>query len=302
MTVHRPIWLTPGSLFFTPELPICVNRAEESFQLQEHAHDFIEICIVAEGEGEHYIGGTHFKVAKGDLFYIPVGVSHVFRPRAASPKGRLAVYNCIFTREYLEGAFGAFPLEPDIPSFYEGLERQGRWLAVRDSNGEAGRLLQRLHLESSERTTGYSALLHSGLIELLVLLRRLDRVRSSAPVPTGGSGIRELLERIERDCAGTVRAGELAAELGISVRQLQRSVRGASGMSLTEYVQNARIKECCRLLGETSDKIGHIAAAVGYQDLKFFNRLFKERTGMTPSEYRERSRPSSGATGTGRAH
>ena len=72
MTVNRPIHVTPGSLFFTPEdIPIYVNRVPESFHLQEHTHDFVEISIVAEGDGEHYIDGTHFKVSKGDLFLHP---------------------------------------------------------------------------------------------------------------------------------------------------------------------------------------------------------------------------------------
>jgi AraC family L-rhamnose operon transcriptional activator RhaR len=291
MTVNRPIHVTPGSLFFTPEdIPIYVNRVPESFHLQEHTHDFVEISIVAEGDGEHYIDGTHFKVSKGDLFYIPVGVSHVFRPRSVSPERRLIVYNCIFTLACLDGITKHFPLEPDLQTFFSGLKEECRWMAMRDPNGEADRLLQRLYLESTQQTPGYSACLYTGLIDLLTFIFRRNHAHFTANSPSGGSGVRELLARIDRDCAQTIRAGEIAADMGISVRQLQRLIRGATGISLTEYVQESRIKESCRLLNETPNKIGTIADAVGYQDIKFFNRLFKQWTGMTPREYRKRSR------------
>ena len=289
MTVHRPIHVTPGSLFFAPELPIHANRATESFQLQEHTHDFIEICIVAEGEGEHYIDGTHFKVARGDLFYIPVGISHVFRPRSAASDKRLFVYNCVFASSVMEDVFRLFPLERGMRTFFGELEEKKRWIALRDAAGEAERTLQRLFVESKQRAEGYSARLYAGLIELLVFVYRRSRSGASSAASREEGGIRELLGRIDRDCARTFRTGDIAAELGVSVRQLQRLVKSASGMSLGAYVQEARIKESCRLLGETADKIGAIAAAVGYQDLKFFNRLFKQRTGMTPREYRRRS-------------
>jgi AraC family transcriptional regulator, L-rhamnose operon transcriptional activator RhaR len=294
VTVNRPIHVTPGSLFFTRNIPIHVNRVSESFQLQEHTHDFVEISIVAEGDGEHYIDNTHFKVSKGDLFYIPVGVSHVFRPLSVSSDRRLIVYNCIFTGACLDGIMNHLPLEPDIQTFFNELNEECRWIAVRDPNGEAGRILQRLYLEHAQQAPGYSTYLYTGLIDLLIFIYRRNYTRSTADSPSGGSGVRELLARIDHDCAQTIRAGEIAADMGISVRQLQRLIRDASGMSLTEYVQESRIKESCRLLNETSNKIGTIAVSVGYQDLKFFNRLFKQRTGMTPREYRKRSREASG--------
>lgn len=292
MTVHRPIPVTPGSLFFHPELPIHANRVSESFQLLEHTHDFVEICAVAEGEGEHYIGGTHFKVAKGDLFYIPVGVSHVFRPRSADPGRRLIVYNCIFTRSCLDTILKMFPLEKEMERYYEGLEEENRWVSLHDHSGESQRILHRLQLETAGAMPGYSASLFNGLVELLVLIfrRRSGLVRAETPAP--GDGLRELLARIDGECALPVRAEELAGALGISARQLQRRVREASGMSLTEYVQDARIRESCRLLSRSEDPVGAVAAAVGYQDLKFFRRLFKSKTGTTPGEYRRRSRKS----------
>jgi transcriptional regulator GlxA family with amidase domain len=41
----------------------------------------------------------------------------------------------------------------------------------------------------------------------------------------------------------------------------------------------------------SDDPVDAISAAVGYEDPAFFRRLFKRRTGMTPSEYRRMFQP-----------
>ncbi|WP_276352630.1 helix-turn-helix domain-containing protein [Cohnella caldifontis] len=292
MPARRPIALTPGSLFFSPGLPIHVNRATESFELQEHAHEFIEVCAVAEGSGEHYIDGGHFKVSRGDVFYIPVGVSHVFRPLSASPGQRLVVYNCLFTRGALESILRLIPIEDELGAFFREMEDGRRWFAVRDPSCEAERILARLRDESARRAAGHAALLHAGMLELLVHLFRQSRNgRDGRPATAGASeAVRAWLARIDRSSAEPVRAERIAGELGISARQLQRWVRKETGMSLTEYAQNARIRESCRLLAESAMPVATVASAVGYQDMKFFNRLFKLKTGLTPGEYRRQAK------------
>ncbi|WP_168123127.1 helix-turn-helix domain-containing protein [Paenibacillus sp. HB172176] len=287
MSIHHPISITRGDLFFTEELPLHVNRVAESFKLQKHTHDFIEICIVTEGEGEHYIDDTHFKVSKGDLFYIPIGMSHVFRPRTTSEAKRLVVYNCIFTTAYLVELMAKHPLEPAIPTFFNELGQQCRRLSLQDENGEAERILQRMHLEYTQRITGYSACLQAGLVDLLVHVYRQSNASLSASNDSVDNRLREWLLRIDRDAASSYPAEEIASAMGISARHLQRLVKAAAGMTLTEYIQSSRIKQSRRLLGETNLKISSIAASVGYQDMKFFNRLFKQKCGMTPSQFRK---------------
>lgn len=54
-----------------------VNRATESFELLEHSHDFVEVSYISEEKGYHFIDDQVVTVQKGDLFFIPAGVSHV---------------------------------------------------------------------------------------------------------------------------------------------------------------------------------------------------------------------------------
>lgn len=60
----------------------------------------------------------------------------------------------------------------------------------------------------------------------------------------------------------------------------------ACGMSLKEYITSLRIEEAKRLLRATSSPISTIALKTGYQDAKYFSRMFQKHTGQTPRDYR----------------
>ena len=60
------------------------------------------------------------------------------------------------------------------------------------------------------------------------------------------------------------------------------------GMNFQEYVQSVRIKESCRLLINTNQKVSDIATRVGYTNIKFFNEVFKRHMDMTPRDFRKK--------------
>src|SRR5690606_14192361 len=138
--MRRPISLTTNNLFFTDQLPVHVNRIEESFRLEQHRHEFYECCYVSEGRGFHYIEGETIPVAQGDAFYLPVGVSHVFRPSTPDPDhGRLIVYNCIFTEEFAAWLVNAPGTDLDIRQLLSQGYPEQPWLHFRDRDGELKR-------------------------------------------------------------------------------------------------------------------------------------------------------------------
>lgn len=58
------------------------------------------------------------------------------------------------------------------------------------------------------------------------------------------------------------------------------------GMSLKEYITSLRVEAAKRLLRSTSIPIGEVALKTGYQDAKYFSRIFQKATGKSPREYR----------------
>ena len=62
-------------------------------------------------------------------------------------------------------------------------------------------------------------------------------------------------------------------------------------MTLIEYLQNLRVEKAKRLLEASQTPVEEISVEAGYEDASFFRRLFKRRTGLTPSQYRRLFQP-----------
>ncbi len=74
-------------------------------------------------------------------------------------------------------------------------------------------------------------------------------------------------------------------------RTLKRRFKTATGATLIDYVQNLRIEAAKHLLESGQEPVDEISVAAGYEDPSFFRRLFKRRTGLTPSQYRRMFQP-----------
>lgn len=82
---------------------------------------------------------------------------------------------------------------------------------------------------------------------------------------------------------------ELASELALSRRQLSRRFRSIIGMAPAEFICFVRLKRAAQLLKESQYNISEISDKVGFSTIRSFNRNFKEKFGVTPTQYRAES-------------
>ena len=61
------------------------------------------------------------------------------------------------------------------------------------------------------------------------------------------------------------------------------------GVPFNEYLRGVRIDRAREYLVKTAKTIGEISDMVGYEDEKYFSKVFKKRMGMSPAEYRKQS-------------
>ncbi|MBQ6362585.1 MAG: response regulator [Lachnospiraceae bacterium] len=80
----------------------------------------------------------------------------------------------------------------------------------------------------------------------------------------------------------------LAQEVDLSPSYLSSLFARDTGMTLKQYITEARMKKAAALLRNPELKQYEVAMQVGYDDAKYFARVFRETTGMSPSEYRAR--------------
>ncbi|WP_299336255.1 ATP-binding protein [uncultured Psychroserpens sp.] len=76
----------------------------------------------------------------------------------------------------------------------------------------------------------------------------------------------------------------IAREVGFSRSQLHRKLKAISGKSANQLITEIRLNEAHRMLKSKSGSVSEIAYAVGYSNLSYFTKSFKERFGELPSK------------------
>lgn len=99
--------------------------------------------------------------------------------------------------------------------------------------------------------------------------------------------LRKLNELIENniDNAG-YSVEELASSLNISRVQLYRKVKAILGISVSDHLNNLRLEKSKRLLKNANQNIAEVSYSVGFSSPNYFSTAFKNKFGVTPSEYR----------------
>jgi transcriptional regulator GlxA family with amidase domain len=82
-------------------------------------------------------------------------------------------------------------------------------------------------------------------------------------------------------------AGTLCRIAGMSERTFVRRFRQETGLTVGEFVAEARLETACRLLTETTLSLKEVAARCGFETTATMRRTFLPRLGVTPRRYRE---------------
>ncbi|MBB3108003.1 two-component system response regulator YesN [Paenibacillus phyllosphaerae] len=86
-------------------------------------------------------------------------------------------------------------------------------------------------------------------------------------------------------------AAEMAQLVNMSGSYFSQCFKQITGQTYTDYLRDMRIERAKELLRNTTKTIQWIAEQIGYNDEKYFSRLFRDHAGMLPSEYRKQNRP-----------
>lgn len=82
-----------------------------------------------------------------------------------------------------------------------------------------------------------------------------------------------------------ISSAELADELAISLRQLQRLFKEKLDTTPTNFITTLKMEEAAKMLLKSDNNISEIAYALGFTDPAYFTRLFKRYFGKSPSEF-----------------
>jgi AraC-like DNA-binding protein len=95
----------------------------------------------------------------------------------------------------------------------------------------------------------------------------------------------EWAQRLREECPNARALSGLVRQSGYHPDHFTRLFRQAIGQSPRDFVVRARLEKAVMLLRESELTVTEVADALGYQNVYFFSRQFKEKLGQPPSEY-----------------
>ena len=100
------------------------------------------------------------------------------------------------------------------------------------------------------------------------------------------TAVDEIARQIRQDPSHDWTVTEMARRAALSRAQFTRRFVAQLGMSPAQYLIQSRIDRAHQLLTETGMTVTQTAAALGYTDVPYFSRQYKQRTGRSPSQDR----------------
>ena len=101
--------------------------------------------------------------------------------------------------------------------------------------------------------------------------------------------IEKALRFIEKNMEKSLTLTEIAKESGMSKYYFSRTFKVSIGRSFKQYLTEKRIDRAKSLLANKDLNITEVCFLVGFNDLAYFDRVFRQKEGVTPSAFRKQS-------------
>ncbi|UOK58539.1 AraC family transcriptional regulator [Bacillus sp. OVS6] len=100
------------------------------------------------------------------------------------------------------------------------------------------------------------------------------------------NNMQQIEEYLQQHYQEDINLQDIADRFFLSREYISRKFKQDYQATLTDYLTNIRMEKAKKLLENPYLKIYEVAYGVGYQNEKYFSKVFKKQVGLTPNEYR----------------
>ena len=109
---------------------------------------------------------------------------------------------------------------------------------------------------------------------------------AKAPIHHESRRVERIKDYIHAHYAEQITLDEIAGLISMSPSSCSRFFRTNAGKTVTDYILDVRLGNAARALVDTNESVSVICYRCGFNNLSNFNRVFKAKKGMTPSDFR----------------
>lgn len=250
--------------------------------------DFYKISFKNSFSGKIKYGQDYYDFDEGGLAFLKPGQIVTPYENLESYEGYALYFHPDFIRK--------FPLGTEIKSygFFSYNVSEALFLSAKEK-AIVEQLFRTINTESRENIDQFSQeVLVSQLALLLSYSKRfynrqfITRKKVNHEIITS---LDQILERYFQDNSGLEKGFPsvkfISEELGVSQRYLNDLLRALTGKTTQQYIQQQVIEKAKELLSISSLSVAEVAYQLGFEHPQSFSKLFKTKTGNSPTDFRE---------------
>ena len=245
-----------------------------------HSHNYIELLYCRTSAGvEYLIGSDRYRLQKGDIVYVPPGVSHrpILPEKLTVPYERDVLW---ISTEFMETILRMFPDEMALERDHRAPIRTAgtRWEFLED-------LFRQGVLEEEQKRPGWETAVMGNTLLIFTYMKRMYIERSAGTMKAEKP---ELLDRItayiEENYAAHITVDDLARRFYVSNSSISHTFKQKMGVSLYRYITQRRLIAAKSLIAQRVP-MEEISLRVGFVDYSTFYRAFKQEFGISPRRF-----------------
>ena len=255
----------------------------------KHRHNYVEMVYMCAGTTTHIINGSNELVLKeGDLLFLNQNVYHEILPAGEDD---LAV-NFIILPEFFDRPISMVERENILRDFListlAGDTAMNDYLYIRTRGiVPVENLLENMIWTILGRHPMMDTINQTSMGLLLMNLSRFaNQIGRSDPQHEEQSLMFSVLDYIEHHYQNGTLA-EISELSHLPTYQVSRMLKKRTGKNFKELLQLRRLQQAAYLLQNTTLSIDKIIVHIGYENSSYFYRVFREKYGCSPSEYRQ---------------
>lgn len=288
-TVDRSLYMTEdndvihGKKMLADGKQIAVRPHTRFVHFPSHSHDYVEIVYMCSGSTTHIVSGETIRLLEGELLFLSQGTVHEV---LAAEYNDIAL-NFIVRPSFFDGVLQMIgeedtPIRSFLLDCIQNRRNAAGYLKF-DISGilPMENLMENLIWTLVNQTPNRRNMnqITMGLL-FLHLINHADKLRTHDSEEQLTVAILNYIEENYK----TATLAELAEILHYDISTLSRKIKTVTGKSYIRLVHEKRLSQAHYLLKTTKIKVEDVAEMIGYKNVSYFYRIFKEKYGVSPKK------------------
>lgn len=252
------------------------------FEFKWHYHPEYELTYIVKGSGYRIVGNSYEQYSDGDLVLLGSNLPHTWTSKSGNTIESDAIV-IQFSKEFIM-PFLALHESHQIKQL---LVHSDRGLRIAVDDMLVSNIIELPKIQGLER-----------VLKLIWILEEITKRQCNYIAPNTFHNVvsKKNQLRINNVCTflqnnynQKITLKQAADLIYLTESNFCKFFKKATGKTYSDYLNELRINEACRMLVQTEKTISEISYACGFETLSYFNRVFLFKKAMTPSAFRKKN-------------